>query len=90
MPTAVGNSENGSFKYLSDRVWSHVLGWLELLLFVGGKEVLIKIYVLLQTRGLCKGIETLIRGFWWGSKKWEEEDLLGLLGCHTMPKYMGV
>ncbi|GJM86307.1 hypothetical protein PR202_ga02155 [Eleusine coracana subsp. coracana] len=42
MPSVVGNSVNGAFKYLKDRVWKRVQGWLELCLSLGGKEVLIK------------------------------------------------
>jgi hypothetical protein len=29
MPTDVGSSMNGTFKFLRDRVWSKVKGWLE-------------------------------------------------------------
>ena len=29
MPTDVGKSKNGTFKYLKDRVWKKVQGWLE-------------------------------------------------------------
>jgi hypothetical protein len=29
MPTDVGNSKYGMFKFLKDRVWSKVKGWLE-------------------------------------------------------------
>jgi hypothetical protein len=46
----------GSFKYLRDRLWKFVQGWMELLLSLEVKEVLIKelvhaniLYVLLQT-----------------------------------------
>jgi hypothetical protein len=42
MPTDVGNSSHGAFKYLKDRVRQKVQGWLELCLSSGGKEVLIK------------------------------------------------
>jgi hypothetical protein len=28
MPTNVGNSSNGAFKYLKDRVWKRVKGWI--------------------------------------------------------------
>ena len=42
MPTDVGSSKNGAFKYLKDRVWDKVKGWMEKILSSGGKEVLIK------------------------------------------------
>jgi hypothetical protein len=79
MPSDVGRSLNGAFKYLRDRVWKRVQGWLELLLSMGGKEVLIKsIAQAIPTfsmscfklpRGLCLHLNSLIRNFWWGSKK---------------------
>jgi len=36
MPTDVGTSSNGAFKYLKDRVWKRVQGWLEQALSAGG------------------------------------------------------
>jgi hypothetical protein len=44
MPTDVGTSRYGTFKFLRDRVWSKVKGWLEEILSVigEGEEVLIK------------------------------------------------
>jgi hypothetical protein len=42
MPSDVGTTTNGDFKYLKDRVWSRVQGWLEKCLSVGTKEILIK------------------------------------------------
>ena len=42
MPTDVGHSKMGTFKYLSDRVWDKVKGWMGKCLSAGGKEVLIK------------------------------------------------
>jgi hypothetical protein len=42
MPSDVGRSKSRAFKYLKDKVWKKVLGWLEQLLSVGGKEILVK------------------------------------------------
>ena len=42
MPSNVGSSLNVAFKYLKDRVWDRVEGWMEQCLPTGGKEVLIK------------------------------------------------
>jgi hypothetical protein len=79
MPSDVGRSLNGAFKYLKDRVWKRIQGWLELLLSVGGKDILIKSVVqaipifsmacFKLPRGLCHHINQLIRNFWWGSKE---------------------
>jgi hypothetical protein len=38
LPSDVGRSKSGAFKYLRDRVWKKVLGWLEQLLSVGGER----------------------------------------------------
>jgi hypothetical protein len=37
LPSDVGRSKGSDFKYLRDRVWKKVLGWIEQLLPVGGK-----------------------------------------------------
>jgi hypothetical protein len=78
MPTEVGKCKNGSFKYLRDRIWKYIQGWMEQLLSSGGKEVLIKsVAQSLPTfsmscfklpRGLCQYMDSVIREFWWGSK----------------------
>jgi hypothetical protein len=39
MPTDVGSSRNGTFKFLRDWVWNKVKGWLEKILSASGKEV---------------------------------------------------
>jgi hypothetical protein len=77
MPSDVCTSINGAFKYLKDRVWKRVQGWLELLLLVVGKEVLIKVVAqaiptysmacFRLPRGLCHHINSLLQNFWWGS-----------------------
>jgi hypothetical protein len=79
MPSDVGRSLNGAFKYLRDRVWKRIQGWIEQMLSVGGKDMLIKSIVqaiptfsmscFKLPRGLCIHINSLIRNFWWGSKK---------------------
>ena len=73
MSTDVGLSTNGAFKYLKDRVWKKVQGWMEQTLSVGGKEVLIKAVAqavptfsmscFRLPRGLCQHIDGLLRGF---------------------------
>jgi hypothetical protein len=42
MPTNVGSLSNGAFRYLKDRVWKRVQGWMEQALSASDKEVLIK------------------------------------------------
>jgi hypothetical protein len=78
MPAEVGKCKNGSFKYLRDRIWKHIQGWMEQILSQGGKEVLIKSVALAiptfsmscfkLPRGLCQYLDSVIRSFWWGSK----------------------
>ena len=78
MPSDVGASTNGAFKYLKDRIWKRVQGWMENCLSAGGKEVLIKVVAqaiptysmscFKLPRGLSEHINTIIRGFWWGNK----------------------
>jgi hypothetical protein len=70
MPTDVGSSKYGTFKFLKDRVWCKVKGWLEKILSSGGKDVLIKsvaqaipvysMYCFRLPRGLCDHINSLI------------------------------
>jgi hypothetical protein len=57
MPTDVGSSTIGAFKYIKDRVWKKVHGWMEQTLPAGGKEVLIK-----QWRKLCRPSLCLVSG----------------------------
>ena len=74
MPSDVGKSKTGTFKYLKDRVWKKVHGWLEKLLSVGGKEVLIKsvaqaiptyiMGVFKLPASLCDDLTRLVRNFW--------------------------
>lgn len=79
MPSDVGASVNRAFKFLKDRVWKRVQGWMVSSLSVRGKEVLIKaVAQAIPTysmscfklpRGLCESINNVLRKFWWGSKE---------------------
>jgi hypothetical protein len=99
MPTDVRNSSNGAFKYLKDRVWKRVQGWIEKSLSSGGKEVLIKAVaqVILTysmacfrlPRGLCQHIDGLLRSFWWGSKEGKRRACWEAWEEMTKPKYLG-
>jgi hypothetical protein len=73
LPSDVGKSKNGAFKYVKDIIWKKIQGWLQLILSVGGKEVLIKsvvqaIPVFPMSRfklpgGLCEHINAMTRNF---------------------------
>jgi len=99
MPTDVGLSTNGAFKYLKDRVWKKVQGWMEQTLSAGGKEVLIKavaqvvpifsMFCFRLSRGLCQHIDGLLRGFWWGSKEGKRRTCWVAWEDMTKPKNMG-
>jgi len=99
MPTDVGSSSNGSFKYLKDRLWKRIQGWMEKCLSAGGKEVLIKsVAQAIPTysmacfklpRGLCKHIDGMVRNFWWGSKEGKRRTNWVAWEEMTKPKYLG-
>ena len=99
MPMDVGHSKKGTFKYLSDRVWDKVKGWMSKCLSSGGKEVLIKsvaqaIPVFSMScfklpRGLCDHIKSIIRKFWWGCKQGERKSAWVSWKVMTRPKYLG-
>ena len=99
MPSDVGNNKNGTFKFLKDRVWNKVKGWLEKILSMGGKEVLIKsvaqavpVYSMScfkLPRGLCEHLNSLIRKFWWGSKDGKRKAHWVSWSTMTRPKQCG-
>ena len=99
MPTDMGASTNRAFKYIKDRVWKKVQGWLEQCLSSGGKEVLIKsVAQAIPTfsmscfklpRGLCQHINGLIRNFWWGSKDGKRRTCWVAWDEMIKPKCMG-
>ena len=100
MPTDVGHSKNGTFKYLRDRVWEKVRGWMEKLLSATGKEVLIKLVAqaipvysmpcFRLPRGVCDDVTSLIRQFWWGSKRGKRKATWVAWDVMIRPKYLGV
>lgn len=99
MPTEVGASKNGAFKYLKDYLWSKVQGWIEKSLSSAGKEVLVKsvaqavpVYSMScfkLPRGLCEHLNMLIRKFWWGSKDGHRKPSWVSWESMTQPKSMG-
>jgi hypothetical protein len=99
MPTDVGKSKNGAFEYLKDRIWKRIQGWLEQLLSVGGKEVLIKsvaqavptfsMSCFKLPRGLCQHINSLLVKFWWGCKDGSRKTTWVSWKEMTKPKGMG-
>ena len=78
MPSQVGFSKNGAFKYLTDCLQIKVQGWIEKIMSTAAKEVLVKamthvvpIYSMSCFKlpyGLCERLNMLFRKFWWGSK----------------------
>jgi hypothetical protein len=99
MPSDVGRSTNGAFKFLKDRIWKRIQGWLEQLLASGGKEVLIKLVVqaipmfcmscFKLPRGLCLAINAMIHSFWWGSKDGNRKPSWVSWETMCSPKYLG-
>jgi hypothetical protein len=99
MPSDVGRSKNGAFKYLKDRIWKHIQEWLEQLLASGGKEVLIKAVAqaipifsmscFKLPRGLCLAINSMLRSFWWGSKNGSRKTCWVSWETMCSPKFSG-
>jgi hypothetical protein len=98
LPSDVERSINGAFKYLKDRIWKRIEGWIEQCLSGGGKDVLIKSVAQAITtfsmssrlpRGLCQHINSLIRNFWWGSKEGKRKTCSVAWEEMTKPKFLG-
>jgi hypothetical protein len=49
----VGKSKNGAFKYLKDRIWKRIQGWIELILSAGAKKCLLNLLYKLSRSLLC-------------------------------------
>jgi hypothetical protein len=99
LPSNVGKSKSGAFKYLKDKVWKKVLGWMEQLLSVGGKEILIKsvakavptfsMSCFKLPRGLSEHINQMLRNFWWGTKEGKRRTCWVAWKKMTQPKFDG-
>jgi hypothetical protein len=99
MPSDVGRSKSGAVKYLKDRVWKKIQGWLERLLSAGGKEVLIKsvaqaipVFSMACFRipkGLCEHINSMLRKFWWGCREGERKPSWVSWRDMCKPKHLG-
>jgi hypothetical protein len=99
MPSDVGRSKSGVFKYLKDRIWKKIQGWLEQILASGGKEVLIKsvaqaIPVFSMScfklpRGLCSAINSMLQSFWWGCKDGKRKTCWVSWETMCSPKFAG-
>ena len=99
MPSDIGSSKNGAFKYLKDRLWSKVQGSIERTMSTAGKEVLVKsvaqavpvfsMSCFKLPRGLCEHLNMLIRKFWWGSKEGKRKPHWVSWETMTQPKDMG-
>lgn len=86
------------FKIPQGHVWDKIKWWLETLLSISGKDVLIKpiaqaIHVYSTTcfrlpRGLCEHINSLICEFWWGSKQGKRKASWVSWEVMTRPKYL--
>lgn len=99
MPSDVGATTYGAFKYIKDCVWGKVQGWIEQCLSGEGKEVLIKAvaqaiptysmscFKLPQV--LCQHIEGLLHGFWWGNKDGKRKVCWVVRDQMVMPKNQG-
>jgi hypothetical protein len=76
LPSVVGQSKNGVFKYVTDRSKGKVLGWKGQGLLMAGKEILVK--SILQavgmypmgcfqfSKGQCGELSAVASRFWWG------------------------
>ena len=99
MPSNVGRSTCGAFKYLKDRIWKKVQGWLEQALASGGKEVLIKAVAMAipifsmscfkLPAGLCDAINAMLRCFWWGCKDGKRKTSWVSWEAMCTPKFAG-
>jgi hypothetical protein len=99
MPSDVGRSKGNAFKYIKDRIWKMIQGWMERLLSAGGKDILIKsvaqaipifsMACFLLPKGLGDHINAMIHKFCWGSRAGERKTCWVSWRYMCKPKYMG-
>ena len=75
----VGADRSDCFKHFSERIRQRLKGWMEKILSLGGKEILLKavaqsipvfaMSVFNLPKGVCKEITDLIAQFWWGDNE---------------------
>jgi hypothetical protein len=99
MPADVEVSKNGAFKYLKERLWNKIQGWMSKVLSSAGKQVLVKsiaqavpifsMSCFKLPRGLCEHLTSMIKAFWWGSKSGQQKPYWVSWDTMCMPKHMG-
>lgn len=88
MPTDVGILGNGAFRYLKDRIWSRIQGWMEKSLSAQAIPTY-SMSCFKLPRGLCQHVDSLMHIFWWGSKDGKRQTCWVAWEDMTMSKYMG-
>jgi hypothetical protein len=78
LPTVVGRSKEGCFKYITERSWGKVKGWKGQGMSKEAKCILVKSVLqavpafpmscFLFTKNQCKKLSSISSNFWWGAK----------------------
>ena len=78
LPSIIGKSKIEVFAEIKERVRRKLSGWMEKIISIGGREILIKaVAQVVPTytmscfqlpKGLCDEIESMMRKFWWGQR----------------------
>jgi hypothetical protein len=88
----VGRSRKKAFEYLKDKIWARIQGWIEKLLSMAGKEVLIKAVAqaiptyamscFYLTKSFCNEISSMIARFWWSQQ--DKHNKIHWIGWETL------
>jgi hypothetical protein len=83
LPALVGADRSGCFMHFVERIMQRINGWMEKLLSMGGKEILLKVVaqsisvyamsVFLLLKNICKKITDVISQYWWGDSEEEKK-----------------